>query len=297
MNDHPVDWQTIARHISQANGSHFQMDTLYNIVGGTTNTAYRLEGGNQNYFVKINCHPHFEFFAAEAAGLAELGQPAVIKVPLPLCWGTTEQHAYLVMEYITLKTDITTSASILLGQQLAVMHQVSKVPFGWYRNNYLGLTLQKNNLEENWVEFWRHQRLGYQLQLASRNGYSSLQTIGERLLADLHGFFGHYQPHSSLLHGDLWSGNYAQDMQGQPVIFDPAVYYGDRETDLAMTELFGGFPRSFYEAYQERWPLDPGYSIRKNLYKLYHVLNHLNLFGGNYLKQAEKMIASLLSEL
>jgi len=293
-----IDWQCIAAHISKASGQDFNIQTRYTVTGGYNNLAYRLEGMGLNYFVKVNTRDRFDLFSTEAASLAEIGQTAVIKAPMPLCWGTSNGHAYLVMEYVALRSDYTQSATMLLGQQLAVMHRVSKVPFGWYSHNYIGTNLQVNPLENDWVTFWRRHRLEFQLSLAQRNGYGGqLQQQGERLLADLGLFFSNYQPFSSLLHGDLRLGNYAIDMQGQPVLFDPAVYYGDRETDLAMTELFGGFPADFYAAYQERWSLDPGYSVRKNLYKLYHLLNHLNLFGGTYLGQAERMIASLLSEL
>jgi fructosamine-3-kinase len=145
------------------------------------------------------------------------------------------------------------------------------------------------------MPFWRDQRLGYQLKLAARSGRDFLKK-GERLLADLGAFFQNYRPAPSLLHGDLWSGNVGVARQ-QPVVFDPAVYYGDRETDVAMTELFGGFSGRFYQAYRETWPLDDGYPVRKTLYNLYHVLNHFNLFGGGYGSQAEHMMDSLLSEL
>jgi fructosamine-3-kinase len=116
-------------------------------------------------------------------------------------------------------------------------------------------------------------------------------------LASLDVFFSDHRPRPSLLHGDLWSGNAGVDRGGTPVIFDPAVYYGDRETDLAMTELFGGFPGQFYEAYVETWPLEPGYEVRKILYNLYHVLNHLNIFGSGYLHQARTMLNRLLGEI
>lgn len=115
-------------------------------------------------------------------------------------------------------------------------------------------------------------------------------------MQDLADFFDDV-PIASLLHGDLWSGNYAFDDDGQPVVFDPAVYYGDRETDLAMTELFGGFSADFYAAYQSAWPLDSGYRVRKQLYNLYHILNHLNLFGGHYLHRAEATMEGLLAEI
>ncbi len=285
-----IDWQTIASHISLVIGQPFEIQNCYSIGGGHINSNYRIESAGQSYFVKIN-QPHcFEIFAAEAAGLAELAQPAVIKVPVP--------HAYLVMEYITLRNDSQVS-SAQLGHQLAVLHRVVKIPYGWHRNNYLGTVEQMNTLTDEWVDFWRTNRLNYQLELAARKGYATgiLQTQGEQLLADMHLFFSDYTPLSSLLHGDLWAGNYGIDTQNQPVLFDPAVYYGDREVDIAMTELFGGFPNRFYQAYQDTFPLDSGYVVRKKLYNLYYILNNLNTFGGGYLRQAEGMILGLLSEL
>ena len=292
-----IDWQTIASHIGLVIGQPFEMQNCYSIGGGQINSNYRIEGAGQSYFVKIN-QPHcFEIFAAEAAGLAELAQPAVIKVPVPLCWGTTYHHAYLVMEYITLRNDSQVSSE-KLGHQLAVLHQVVKIPYGWYRNNYLGPVEQVNALTKEWIDFWRTNRLNYQLELAARKGYTgTLQGYGEQLSAHIHLFFSDYRPLSSLLHGDLWAGNYGIDTQNQPVLFDPAVYYGDREVDIAMTELVGGFPNRFYQAYQDTFPLDPGYAVRKKLYNLYYILNNLNTFGGGYLRQAEGMMLGLLSEL
>ncbi|MFQ5486860.1 MAG: fructosamine kinase family protein, partial [Gammaproteobacteria bacterium] len=155
-----------------------------------------------------------------------------------------------------------------------------------------------NTPDEDWPRFWQQRRLGYQLQLAARNGYDDgLRQRGERLLEAVPLFFNGRQPPPALLHGDLWSGNYAVTRSGEPVIFDPAVYYGDREADLAMTELFGGFPAAFYDAYNEAWPLAPAYRVRKTLYNLYHILNHLNLFGAAYLSQAQAMMEQLLSEV
>jgi fructosamine-3-kinase len=177
------------------------------------------------------------------------------------------------------------------------MHRTARDHFGWDRDNTIGSTPQHNAPCGEWVTFWREHRLGFQLDLAARQGYGGrLQKLGERLLADLTGLIDH-DPRPSLLHGDLWGGNIGYDREGNPVIFDPAVYYGDREADLAMTELFGGFGSGFYAAYEEAWPLDPGYSVRKTLYNLYHILNHLNLFGSGYLGQAQTMTERLLAEL
>ncbi|OQW93683.1 MAG: hypothetical protein BWK79_09845 [Beggiatoa sp. IS2] len=291
-------WQAIVAHIAQTTGQYFEIQTHYNIVGGCINNSYRIEGTGQNYFVKLNDKKHADVFAAEAAGLNELAKSATIKVPLPLCWGATTEHAYLVMEYLALYSSGHPAVSTLLGQQLAAMHRVTGVVFGHHRNNYIGLTPQLNVSKENWIDFWRQHRLGFQLEQAARNGYGGqLQHQGERLLIGMDVLFDNYPPVPSLLHGDLWSGNCAAIYGGQPVVFDPAVYYGDRETDLAMTELFGGFSTHFYNAYQDHFPLKDGYYVRKNLYNLYHILNHLNLFGSGYLKQAEEMVALLLSEL
>ncbi len=182
------------------------------------------------------------------------------------------------------------------GRQLAQLHRATADAFGWHRDNTIGATPQLNTPREDWVAFWRDQRLGYQLESAAAHGHGGrLQSSGERLLTRLDALIGH-RPAPSLLHGDLWGGNIGATPDGQPVIFDPAVYHGDREADLAMTELFGGFDANFHSAYRESWPLDPGYATRKILYNLYHILNHLNLFGGGYLSQAQGMIDRLLAE-
>jgi fructosamine-3-kinase len=225
-----------------------------------------------------------------------MAETETIRVPRPLCSGLTSNQAYLVMEYIEMGHAGRESRGIA-GRQLAEMHRAGWHEFGWHRDNTIGSTPQPNTPSSSWVDFWRENRLGFQLRLAARNGYGgSLQRGGERLLESFHHLIDH-DPKPSLLHGDLWGGNIAYDQEGQPVIFDPAVYYGDREADLAMTELFGGFSNAFYDAYREAWPLAPGYTTRKTLYNLYHVLNHLNLFGGGYLGQASSMIDRLLAEI
>ena len=184
------------------------------------------------------------------------------------------------------------------GQQLARMHHQTSEQFGWHRDNTIGSTPQPNTPSDNWLEFWREHRLGYQLELAKqRGGQGSLLRKGEELMQMMPNLFTDYQPIPALLHGDLWSGNYAVTQEGEPIIFDPAVYYGDREADMAMTELFGGFPQRFYAAYNEIWPLDGGYQVRKTFYNLYHILNHFNMFGGGYAAQAERMTELVLSEL
>ncbi len=290
-------WTTIARQISATTGKPFTARGQRSVGGGCINATAALEDDGRKYFVKYNDASKLDMFKAEATGLQELAKAQAVRVPEPICWGIAESRAYIVLEYLQLGKTKDASAE-LLGRQLARLHQVQADYFGWHIDNTLGSTPQINTPAKDWVTFWQNQRLGYQLALAARNGYKGrLQRKGERLLAATPAFFRDYQPQPALLHGDLWSGNYAADTEGRPVIFDPAVYYGDRETDLAMTELFGGFSPRFYSAYQESFPLDQGYAIRKTFYNLYHVLNHVNLFGGGYTAEAEQMMDRLLSEI
>ena len=185
-------------------------------------------------------------------------------------------------------------AEKLLGKRLATQHRVLADKFGFHCDNTIGATPQVNLWSDDWVSFYAERRIRFQLDLAARNGFTGpLQVDGHRLAENAGVFFEDYWPEASLLHGDLWGGNWAV-CGGEPVIFDPAVYYGDRETDIAMTKLFGGFGADFYAAYEETWPLASGHEERTSLYQLYHVLNHLNLFGATYLGRAESLIRELL---
>lgn len=292
-----MNWHEIEQHISTATGQAFAVESSRSVSGGCINQAYLLEGQGQHYFIKLNAAAGEAMFAAEAEGLQAMASSNSVAVPQPICWGVTGSQAFLLMGYF--RSGVSRQALALLGEQLAQMHQTTqKAGFGWHRDNTIGSTPQPNSYRANWVEFYREQRLGFQLALAARNGFGgALQSQGQCLMEQLEAFFTDYQPSPSLLHGDLWSGNYAVQDNGQPIIFDPAVYYGDREADLAMTELFGSFGSDFYAAYQATWQLDKGYAVRKNLYNLYHILNHANLFGGGYAGQAQRMIGNLLSEL
>jgi fructosamine-3-kinase len=267
------------------------------IGGGDINRAYYLSTESVSWFIKINQPDLLAMFEAEAKGLQELANNNMLRIPKVITNGRTEHYAYLILEYIALKP-LDAASERLLGQQLAALHRQRQPFYGWFRNNTIGSTFQDNSQSADWVVFWQQQRLGKQLKFAADNGYTgNLQCRGEKLLAKVGAFFTDYQPHPALLHGDLWAGNAATDEQGQPVVFDPACYYGDREADIAMTELFGGFGTQFYSAYQAEYPLDAGYQVRRTLYNLYHILNHLNLFGGSYLRQAESMIDKLLAEV
>jgi protein-ribulosamine 3-kinase len=297
MTAQQAPWDAIAGSIAAAEDSGFFAERLEPVGGGCINEAYRLEGAGRRYFVKLNRAEHAAMFEAEADGLKEILAAGALKAPRPIAHGVTGRHAFLVLEYLELGRG--NSASLAsLGTALARMHRRTAERFGWRRDNTIGTTPQRNPWSADWIAFWREARLGFQLELAARRGHrGSLQRLGERLLEKFPALFRGYAPAPSLLHGDLWAGNHGVTREGTPVVFDPAVYYGDREADLAMTELFGGFGPAFYRAYEEAYPLDPGYRVRKDLYNLYHILNHANLFGADYAAQAEAMMERLLRNL
>ncbi len=287
--------QHIDKHITEACGSVFRTRTRSAMAGGSINSAQHISGDGREYFIKTNHAAPAGMFAAEAKALRVLADTNTVRIPSPICHGRHGDTAYLVLEYLRLTDRIDMG---LLGRQLADMHKCSADSYGWDLNNTIGMTPQINTVAKSWIEFWRYRRLGYQLKLAAQNGYGSkLQDPGARLLADFPVLFDSADPEISMLHGDLWGGNCGALATGEPVIFDPAFYYGDRETDIAMTTLFGGFDTAFYSAYQEAWPLAAGYQTRIIFYNIYHILNHLNLFGGAYHAQAIDMIKRVLSEL
>ena len=294
MNESSTFWQHLADRVSATTSQDFQIEDRQSIGGGCINSTSVISGGGHKYFVKINSADLLHMFEAEGEALTVMSQTRTVRVPEPVNWGEFEGTAWLAMEYLSLGGK---ASQALLGEQLAAMHRRSADRFGWHRDNTIGSTPQRNRWQQDWIEFFRDQRLGYQLSLAASKGHrGQLQRLGERVMSSIDELFSGYSPVPSMLHGDLWGGNHATTDSGDPVIYDPAFYYGDRETDLAMTELFGGFSSEFYSAYNEAWPLDSGYRTRKTLYNLYHVINHLNLFGGGYGMQAESMMEQLLSE-
>lgn len=285
----------LAERITCLTGQPFHPRPGTPLSGGCINETLRLEDGERRYFVKLNGAARADLFAAEAAGLEALSAICgPFRVPRPLEHGVLQSQAYLIMDYMPLGPRRCNPEAA--GQALASLHRVCAPTYGWHRDNYIGATPQPNGWIDDWPRFWAERRLGFQLQLAHCQGApATILNRGERLVERLPALLDH-QPPASLLHGDLWTGNLGYDDQGRPVIYDPAVYYGDRETDLAMTELFGGFGPRFYAAYRESWPLDSGYRARKTLYNLYHILNHHLMFGGGYLAQAAEMIERLLAE-
>lgn len=271
------------------------MQWLRNLPGGDINQAALIRSKDLQFFLKYHHNAPADMFATEATALSEILQLDCIRVPRPIALGKHDQTSWLVLEYLEL-TDKGPTA--LLGEQLAAMHDKDHDYYGWCCNNYIGSTTQFNARSDNWCRFWAGQRLQPQLEMAEAAGFGGkLLDNGARLLSGIEQLMDGHEPGASLLHGDLWAGNKAFTTGGQAVIFDPASYYGDREADIAMTELFGGFDSEFYAAYRAHTPLPDAYSLRRELYNLYHVLNHLNLFGGAYLSRCEQMTDSLLAQV
>jgi len=274
-------------------GRGVRLESASSTTGGCIHACYLVGTSAGRIFVKLNAPRFADAFAAEADGLAAL-RAAGIRAPEPIAHGTAAGHAYLALELLELGGREDFAA---LGRALAALHRSTGERFGWARDNYIGASAQHNAQAASWTVFWREQRLAPQLELALANGHGEIRKPVEALYEALPQLLAAHSPAASLLHGDLWRGNAGFVAGGAPVVFDPAVYRGDRETDLAMTELFGGFPGAFYAAYTEAWPLEPGYRTRKHLYNLYHLLNHLNLFGGGYREQVRATLGLLLRAL
>jgi protein-ribulosamine 3-kinase len=286
----------VAAQISAHLGRRVSAEQIRPVAGGCINEAWRLRGKGGDVFVKTNRSESLAMFEAEAEGLDELGKAEALRVPAVLGTGVSGNLAWLALEHVETGT-ARTDTERELGAGLARQHGHTGQHFGWHRDNTIGLTTQLNQAGDDWPEFFATRRLGFQLDLAGDDGRpASLVDAGRRLQEVLGCFFADELPAPALLHGDLWGGNWAVDDHGAPFVFDPAVYYGDPLADIAMTRLFGGFSGDFYAAYEERRPPITGAGLRCELYNLYHVLNHLHLFGQSYQSRAEQMIKSLLAE-
>lgn len=250
----------------------------------------RTESGKE-YFLKTG--PPTTAYACEANGLKELTKPAKLHIAKVISFGET----YLLTEHIAPGLP-SINFHREFGKNLAKMHQYKSKAFGFFENNFIGVTPQINvpeaEEETDWTAFYFNKRLLFQYKLAEANGYitevlrkgfNHIEKIISSLLNDS-------KEPPTLLHGDLWSGNYLCNKNGDAALIDPAVYYGHREADLAMTKVFGGFHPEFYSGYMEESPLAEGWEERENLYKLYHILNHLNIFGNTYLAEAEYLASS-----
>ena len=261
------------------------------ITGGDISTAYLLKTSENQYFLKVNSsdHAHIMFFA-EMTGLQAIAKTNTIKTPKVFNYGTYHDFSFLLMEYIESKSPSSNDFE-LLGNQLALLHKTTKNEFGFDEDNFIGSLPQSNTKHMSWTKFYLEERIIPQIQLAISNNLLSSKDVPSRL--DMNNacqeFFYDISP--SLLHGDLWSGNFLIATDGTPYLIDPAVYYGHHEVDIAMSKLFGGFGISFYKAYQEHFKFDSLTNSRIDLYQLYYLLVHLNLFGSSYMGAVKKILS------
>ena len=274
--------------LRKALGAGLHLREATPVGGGSIAQVLRLATDAGPYCLKLGAAAHP--FDAEAQGLAELAAAGALRVPRAIAHGKTTTHGWLLLEWIDLQDDGDWPAA---GRALATLHAHGAREHGWPRNNTIGATPQINTPDADWARFWRDRRLRPQFALARRNGYAALAALEDEACAASDRLLAAQRPRPSLLLGDLWRGNLAFDASGAPVLFDPACYHGDAETDLAMTRLFGGFPPAFYAAYDDERPPAPGARERDPLYRLYHLLNHANLFGGSYIAQAAASIERL----
>ena len=287
------DWRHVFDALTERGVAVLEDRSPTPVGGGDISQAWRLACTDASLFLKTGGSSALDMFEAEAAGLVEIRGTATVRVPDVIATGSAAGTAFIALEWLELSSADAT-AERRLGEQLAALHQHTAERYGWSRDNTIGRTPQINRESSNWLEFFGQWRLGYQLGLAAGNGFDgALQQQGREVLERLPQYFGDGEPSASLLHGDLWGGNWAS-CGGQPVLFDPAVYYGDPESDIAMTRLFGGFGEAFYEAYDALSPPRDGHQARVHLYQLYHVLNHLNLFGRAYHGRAVALMNALL---
>jgi fructosamine-3-kinase len=296
----PGQQADIGRWLAAHTGRRCGDRAAESVHGGSINQCVRWPGEGRDAFLKIAPAANLATYEAEAAGLECLRDAEALRVPRVLAVGVAGEHAVLALQWFDFSPLVADRPDVQarLGIGLAMQHRVQAPTFGWVQDNVLGATSQPNDEDTDWVRFLQRRRLGHQLDLAATSGLDARTVERGRLLVERCGaFFSSYRPVPSLLHGDLWGGNWsAIGATGEPVLFDPAVYFGDREADIAMTRLFGGFGPAFYTAYQAEWPLDPAAGTRRTLYNLYHMLNHFNLFGGSYARQAHRLIEKLLAE-
>lgn len=298
--NNPLDGEfqrQIEQVILEKTGSPASIQSRQPTSGGCIHSAETIVlVDGRSFFVKSN-RSSSEMFSCEADGLKALSRAAAkssnldrtsksaIQVPTVVGRSTTDSGmGLLVLEYVETGHKGGDFFEVF-GRSLAELHRQARSDrYGFEFDNFIGSTPQPNRWSSSWIEFWAEQRLGFQLRLAHDHGLTDASFTKQcnQLISDLdHWLAGPGEP-PSLIHGDLWSGNYLVNLDGQPVLIDPAVYYGVREAEFGMTTLFGGFPTKFYDAYNEAWPLADGWQRRSEIYKLYHLLNHLNLFGSSY---------------
>lgn len=269
------------------------------LSGGDINKAYGLTlNTGDHIFMKANAKQNASIFTAEAEEISAISATKTIGTPEILCTGTDNGedagYSFILERYVESSEPVGDYWSNL-GRELAEMHKAdtqkfSDKKFGFIRDNFIGLSEQKNSPKDSWVQFFRENRLLQQFKKAEKYFEESDAAFITKLLDHLEDYI--VEPEKpSLLHGDLWYGNILCSSKGKAILIDPASYVGHAEADLAMTELFGNFPQEFYAAYKEVFPMQDGYESRRDLYNLYHLLNHLNTFGSDYLLPVKSIIA------
>ncbi len=263
------------------------------VSGGSINDAFRVETNRGMFFLKMNSASRYPgMFDAEARGLGLLSVSG-FAVPEPIATGLVGEHQFILMQWME-KGGPGSDLWSLFGTALARMHRETAQDFGLDHDNYIGSLPQSNTEHTTWADLYREARLIPQMELAERSGRlsSRLKRGFDALFNQLDGLFPVEKP--ALLHGDLWSGNMMVGPAGTPCIFDPAVYYGHREMDLAMMALFGGFGHDWVESYNEVYPLEPGWKQRIPIGQLYPLMVHVNLFGGGYARSVENVLQNYL---
>ena len=290
-----VNWPQLETSFKGDFGSGFVVHEAIPVEGGDINLAFHLRTNQGEYFVKLNTPDRVDAFYAEQEGLLELARCDALVVPEPLSVGINANSAYLCMSFLQLQAEEVDQAQ--LGSAIAALHQPLGQQFGWSSNNFIGQSIQQNKPSDDWPMFFWQQRLQPQLlqmlEASSSFPESALAPLEAAVLSILGGRA--YVP--SLVHGDLWRGNVGFTEQGKPCIFDPAVYWGHSETDLAMARLFGGFRQAFFDAYEAVRPAESGEQSRMLVYQLYQLLNHYNQFGESYLDQCTKQIAKIMAQV
>ena len=286
----PIEVRKAFQDYCLKQGKSHEIKNVRNIVGGSINTAHCLETYDDLYFLKYNnAKAHPQMFYAEFKGLKLLERSDSLRIPQPLFHDEGDHYSFLLMEYIEQKTQVPDFWE-KFAQQLSLMHQVSNESFGLDFDNYMGSLPQSNMQHQNFSQFFINQRLIPQIKKARDQGFLTRKEVqqSERLFLALPSIFPTEKP--ALVHGDLWSGNFMNDEIGNPVVMDPAVYYGHREVDIAMSTMFGGFSSAFYEAYQAIFPMERKWESRLSYYNLYPILIHINLFGFSYLDSLQKVL-------
>lgn len=281
------------RVLNVAFGKGVHLIKKQSVAGGDISEAVRLDTDSGSYFLKYNeCAPA-NFFEREASGMKELRRPSVIKVPEVICVGNELGYDFILLEYIAQHRPGPYFWRGF-GSALAGLHRNCQLKYGFQEDNYIGRLHQSNEQTDDWVDFFIHQRLEVQLGqgLSNRRFDQAYANRFRKIYPLLSGLLPR-EP-ASLLHGDLWSGNFLAGVNDEVWIFDPAVYYGSREMELAFTKLFGGFHRDFYRAYEEVYPLNSGFEDRVDIYNLYPLLVHVNLFGNSYLSGIDRTLKGLI---